>query len=173
VPLRAAPISIAIKGEKIMTKPIPDGFHTITPSFMFKDTRKAIEFYKKALGATEKFLMPGPDGKGVMHAQMQIGDSPIMMGDEHPGQGCKSAETLGGTPIGCYLYVKDVDAAFKKALAAGGKVRMPVQDMFWGDRMGAFDDPFGYSWTLATHIADPTPEEMAQGAEAMFAGAGK
>ena len=154
-----------------MTKPIPDGFHTITPTFMFKDTRKAIDFYKKAFGATEKFLMPGPDGKGVIHAQITIGDSPVMMGDEHPH--CKSAETLGDCPIGLYLYVKDVDAAFKKALAAGGAVRMPVQDMFWGDRMGAIKDPFGYSWTLATHIADPSKEEMARGAETMFAGAGK
>jgi uncharacterized glyoxalase superfamily protein PhnB len=154
-----------------MTKPIPDGFHTLTPTFMFKDTRKAIEFYKKAFGATEKLAMPGPDGKGVMHAQMQIGDSMIMMGDEHPH--CQSAESLGNTPVGMYVYVKDVDAAFKKALAAGGAVKMPVQDMFWGDRMGAFNDPFGYSWTLATHIADPTQEEMARGAEAMFAGAGK
>jgi PhnB protein len=156
-----------------MIKPIPDGFHTITPTFMFKDTRKAIAFYKKAFGATEKFLMPGPDGKGVMHAQIQIGDSNIMMGDEHPQPDCKSAETLGASPIGMYLYVKDVDAAFKKALAAGGAVRMPVQDMFWGDRMGCVKDPFGYSWTLATHVADVSPEEMARGAEAMFAGAGK
>jgi PhnB protein len=154
-----------------MTKPIPDGFHTITPTLMFKNTRKAIEFYKKAFGATEKFLMPGPDGKGVMHAQIMIGDSPVMMGDEHPH--CKSAESLGDSPIGMYLYVKDVDAAFKKALAAGGAVRMPVTDMFWGDRMGAFKDPFGYSWTLATHIADPSMEDMARGAETMFAGAGK
>jgi uncharacterized glyoxalase superfamily protein PhnB len=154
-----------------MAKPIPDGYHTLTPTFMYKDTRKAIDFYKKAFGATEKFLMPGPDGKGVMHAQVQIGDSIIMMGDEQPH--CKSAESLGNTPVGMYMYVKDVDAAFKKALAAGGAVRMPVTDMFWGDRMGAINDPFGYSWTIATHIADPTQEEMARGAEEMFAGAGK
>jgi PhnB protein len=156
-----------------MTKPIPEGYHTVTLSLIFKDCHKAIEFYKKAFGATEKHVMPSPDGKGVMHAEIKIGDTNIMMSDECVERGCKSAETLGGSPISMYVYVKDVDAAFKKALAVGGAVRMPVQDMFWGDRMGVIQDPFGYSWTLATHVADVTPEEMARGAEAMFAGAGK
>ena len=156
-----------------MTKPIPEGYHTVTPMFVFKNSLKAIEFYKKAFGATEKHVMPGPDGKGVMHAEIKIGDSSIMLGDESPGCTNKSAETQGGSPISLYLYVKDVDAAFERAVAAGGKPHMPVQDMFWGDRIGAIHDPFGYSWTLATHVADFTPEEMARGAEAMFAGAGK
>jgi PhnB protein len=156
-----------------MITPIPKGYHTVTPTIMFKDCRKAIEFYKKAFGATERHVMPAPDGKSVMHAEIQIGDSYVMMGDECPGHPSKSAETMGGSPIGFYVYVADVDAAFKKALAAGGSVRMPVQDMFWGDRAGSLEDPFGHSWMLATHVADVTPEEMARGAEAMFAAAGK
>jgi uncharacterized glyoxalase superfamily protein PhnB len=156
-----------------MTKPIPDGHHTITPTFIFRNSRQAIDFYKRALGATEMHVMPCPDGQGVMHAELKIGDSMIMMGDENPHNPCKSAETLGGSPISLYLYVKDIDEAFKRALAAGGQSRMPVQDMFWGDRVGSFQDPFGYSWTLATHIADVSPEEMARGAEAMFACANK
>ncbi|MGA2255871.1 MAG: VOC family protein [Thermoguttaceae bacterium] len=156
-----------------MTKPIPDGFHAITPVFVFKDSHKAIEFYKEAFAATEQCVMPCPDGQGVMHAELKIGDSTIMLGDENPTYPCKSAETLGGSPISLYLYVKDVDAAFRRALAAGGTVKMPVQDMFWGDRVGSLSDPFGYSWTLATHVADLSPEEMTRGAEAAFAGTGK
>jgi uncharacterized glyoxalase superfamily protein PhnB len=159
--------------SKTMTKPIPEGYHTITPTFAFKNTRKAIEFYKKAFGATEKYVMPGPDGQGVMHAELKIGDSTIMLGDENPEYSCKSAETLGGSPISLYLYVKDVDAAFERAVSAGGTSQMPVQDMFWGDRVGTFLDPFGHRWSLATHVADVSPEEMARGAEAMCAGAGK
>ncbi len=156
-----------------MAKPIPDGYHTVTPTIMFKDCRKAIEFYKKAFGASERHVMPGPDGNGVMHAEIKIGDSIVMMGDECPGHPKKSAESLGGSPIGFYIYVNDVDAAYNKALAAGGAVEMPVQDMFWGDRAGSLKDPFGHSWMLATHKADTTPEEMAEGAKKMFAGAGK
>ena len=156
-----------------MTKSIPDGFHAVTPTFVFKDSRTAIEFYKRAFGATEQFVMPGPDGQGVMHAELRIGDSTIMLGDEHPERDCRSAETFGGSPISLYLYVKDVDKAFQRAVDAGGSPQMPVQDMFWGDRVGSIKDPFGYSWMLATHVADVSPEEMRRGAEAAFAGAGK
>ena len=117
-----------------MVKPIPEGYHTITPAFLFKDARKAIEFYKKAFGATERHVMPGPDGQGVMHAELKIGDSFIMMGEEGPHCPKKSAETLGDSPVGMYLYVKDVDAAFARAVAAGGASQMPVADQFWGDR---------------------------------------
>jgi PhnB protein len=154
-----------------MTKPIPEGYHTLTPTFSFKDTRKAIEFYKRAFGAVERFVMPAPNGDGVMHAEIKIGDSHLMMGDEHPEHGCQSAETLGGSPIAHYVYVQDVDAAFNKALAAGGAVQMPVQDMFWGDRVGTLQDPFGYRWTIATHKADVTQDDLTRGAEAMLAGA--
>ena len=156
-----------------MTKAIPEGFHSVTPMFMFKDARKAIEFYKRAFGAQERFAMPGPDGKGVMHAELRIGDSIIMMGDENPQEPCKSAETMGGSPVSFYLYVESVDAAFAKAVEAGAKTRMPVEDMFWGDRAGTVQDPFGYSWMLATHIKDLTPQEIEQGAKAAFAAMGK
>jgi len=152
-----------------MTKAIPEGFHSVTPMFVFKDARKAIEFYKRAFGATEQFAMPGPDGKGVMHAELLIGDSIIMMGEENPNEACKSAETIGGSPVSFYIYVENVDEAFRRALEAGSESRMPVQDMFWGDRAGTVQDPFGYSWMLATHIKDPTPEELREGAKTAFA----
>ncbi len=151
-----------------MTKAIPEGFQSVTPMFVFKDARKAIEFYKLALGARERYVMPGPDGKGVMHAELLIGNSIIMMGEEHPQEPCKSAETIGGSPVSFYIYLENVDEAFRSAVAAGAESRMPVQDMFWGDRVGTVQDPFGYSWTLATHIKDLTPEEIRAGARAAF-----
>jgi uncharacterized glyoxalase superfamily protein PhnB len=152
-----------------MTKAIPAGFHTVTPMFTFKDARKAMAFYQRAFGAQELYAMPGPDGTGVMHAELRVGDSIIMMGEEHPQEPCKSAETMGGSPISLYLYVENVDAAFAKAIEAGAESRMPVEDMFWGDRAGSVQDPFGYSWTLATHIKDLTPREIEEGARAFFA----
>lgn len=152
-----------------MTKPIPEGYHSLTPMFVFKNTRKAIDFYQRAFGAQVNYVMPGPDGNGVMHAEVRIGNSIIMMGDEHPQEPCKSAETIGGSPVSFYLYREDVDEAFRVAVDAGAEVRMPVEEMFWGDRMGTVQDPFGYSWSLATHTRDLTPEEIAQGAQAFFA----
>ena len=143
-------------------KAIPDGYSTVTPSITFKDGAKAIEFYKRALGAKERGIARGPDGK-IMHAEIQIGNSIIMLNDEVMGS--RSAETQGGSPISFYIYVENVDAAFQKAVSEGGKSTMPVMDMFWGDRMGHFTDPFGYSWTLATHVKDVTPEEMKKGQE--------
>ncbi len=152
-----------------MTKAIPKEFHSVTPMFLFKDARKAIEFYQRAFGAQERYAMPGPDGKGIMHAELRIGDSIIMMGEENPQQPCKSAETMGCSPVSFYLYVEDVDKAFRIALDAGAEVKMPVQDMFWGDRVGTVQDPFGYSWMLASHIKDLTPQEIQEGAQAAFA----
>ena len=146
-------------------KSIPEGYHTVTPVFVFKDSRKAIEFYKKAFDAVETFVMPGPGGQGVMHASMKIGNSNIMLGDENRERACRSAETLGGSPVSFYLYVENADAAFKKAVTAGSAVQMPLQDSFWGDRVGAVKDPFGYSWTFATHTRDLTPEQIKKGAE--------
>jgi len=154
-----------------MSKPIPQGYHSVTPSFTFKDSQKAIDFYKKAFGATVLDLMKSLDGHGVMHATMQIGDSIIMMGDEGPQ--CKSAETLGSSPVTLYIYVPNADAAFKQAVVAGGTVAMPVTDMFWGDRAGSIKDPFGYSWMIATHTQDLTQEQINKGAEAFFAKAGR
>jgi PhnB protein len=142
------------------TKPIPDGFTTVTPSLVFKDCNKAIDFYKKALGAQELMRMPGPDGK-MMHAEIKVGNSHVMMNDEIMGS--KSAETLGASPVTFYLYVEDADSSFKKAIAAGCKEIMPVADMFWGDRMGAVSDPYGYKWNFSTHVKDMTPEEMKRG----------
>ena len=153
-----------------MTKPIPEGFRSVTPMFMFKDCRKAIDFYKSAFGAEERYAMPSPDGKGIMHAELMVGNSIIMMGDENPEQNCRSAESIGASPISFYLYVDNVDAAFRRAVEAGGKVQMEVQDMFWGDRAGSLQDPFGYHWMLATHTKDLTPAEIRAGAEATFAG---
>lgn len=152
------------------TKSIPEEFHSVTPYFTFQDARKAIDFYTRAFGAQERYVMPGPDGRGVMHAEILIGDSVLMMGEEHPQQDCRSAETLGASPISFYLYVEDVDETFRAAVAAGAEEQMPVQEMFWGDRVGTVRDPFGYSWSLATHTRDLTPEEIRQGAEAAFAG---
>jgi uncharacterized glyoxalase superfamily protein PhnB len=153
-----------------MAKPIPDGYHTLTPSLTFKDARKAIDFYKRAFGATEKAVMPGPDGRGVMHAEIQIGDSMMMLGDESAMGACKSAESVGEATASFALYVPDADASFKKAVSAGAAIDKPVQDMFWGDRAGSVKDPFGYNWWILTHKRDVSPEEMAKAAkEAMAA----
>jgi len=142
------------------TKPIPDGFTTVTPSLVMKDSNKAIEFYKKALGAQELMRMPGPDGK-IMHAEIKVGNSHIMMNDEMMGS--KSAEVLGASPVSFYLYVEDCDSSHKKAVAAGCKEIMAPADMFWGDRMGGVADPFGYKWNFSTHVKDMTPEEIKKG----------
>ena len=151
---------------------VPEGYHTVTPYLVFKDSARAIAFYRKALGAEERFRMPGPDGRGVVHAEIQIGDSMIMLGDEAPGYTVRSPESVGGTTAGIFLYVQDVDAAFKRALDAGCTLKMPVTDMFWGDRYGKVTDPFGVEWGIATHKEDVPPEEMARRAKAHFAQAG-
>lgn len=153
------------------TKAIPDGFHTVTPCLTLKNSLEAIAFYKQALGAKSCGVFPAPDGKSTMHAVIQVGDSILMMGDEQPGQACKSAESLGTSPISLYVYVKDADAAFKKAVAVGAVIIMPIADMFWGDRCGTVQDPFGYQWTLATHTCDLSDAEMQKGAETFFASA--
>lgn len=151
-------------------RPIPDGYHTLTPNLTFKDSSKALEFYQSAFGATVLGQMLSPDGRSMMHAVMKIGDSILMMGDEMPSEGCsKSAETLGGSPISLYVYVPNVDEAFKRAESSGATVTMPVTDMFWGDRCGNLIDPFGYSWMLATHTNDLTEDEIKKGAQKFFA----
>ena len=152
-----------------MVRSIPQGYHAVTPSFTFKDSQKAIDFYKKAFNAKLMDIFPNPAGPGIMHATIQIGNSIVMMGDENPGMNCKSAETLGTSPISLYVYVPDADAAFKQAVAAGGTATMPVADMFWGDRAGNIQDPFGYSWMIATHTQDLTKDEIRKNAEAFFA----
>ena len=153
-----------------MAKAIPDGYHAVTPSFTFKNCKKAIEFYKKAFGAKVLDQLASLDGKGTMHATVQIGDSIIMMGDEMPNPNCaKSAESLGTSPISFYIYVSNVDQAFKQAIAAGGIETMPVMDMFWGDRCGSLKDPFGYTWMIGTHKQDLSQDQIRKGAEAFFA----
>ena len=156
-----------------MTKPIPAGYHSVTPSLTFKGSLKAIEFYKKAFGAKVLEVMPGPDGQRTMHATIQIGDSILMMGDEMPQAGCQSAESLGACPISLYVYVPNVDVFFQQAIAAGATAGMPVADMFWGDRAGQLKDPFGYSWMIATHQQDLSNEQIQQGAQAFFAKVGR
>jgi PhnB protein len=150
---------------KTNVKPVPDGYHTVTPYLIVKDGARAIEFYKNAFGAKEIFRMLGPDGK-IGHAEIQIGDSRIMLGSESPQMGSRSPETLKGTPVGIFVYLEDVDAAFKRAVSAGAKEQQPPQDMFWGDRYGKVIDPFGHEWQLATHKEDLTPEEVGRRAKA-------
>jgi len=140
-------------------KPIPDGYHSLTPYLYIKGAAKAIEFYKKAFGATELFRMDGPGGQ-VGHAEIKIGDSALMLADENPGMGALSPQTVGGCPMSILIYVEDVDAVFKQAVAAGATVKDEVTDKFYGDRMGGVTDPFGFTWYLGTHVEDVSPEEM-------------
>jgi len=155
-----------------MVKTIPDGYHSLTPSFTFKDSKKALDFYQKAFGAKVLDSFPTLDGKGIMHAVMQIGNSIAMMGDEMPDHN-NSAETMGGSPLSLYIYVPDADATFKQAIAAGATQLMPMIDQFWGDRAGVVKDPFGYQWMIATHKQDLTKEQVRAGAEQFFASYGK
>lgn len=156
-----------------MTTPIPPGEEGLIPHLVCDPCAEAIEFYKKAFDAEEVCRMPAPDGKKIMHAQVKINGRSLMLADDFP-EYCQDAKSrspkaLGGTPVTIHQYVKDCDAAIRKAEQAGATVAMPASDMFWGDRYGLVTDPFGHSWSLATHIADPTPEEMEKAAQAMFA----
>lgn len=148
-------------------KPIPDGYHTATPYLIIKDAAKAIEFYKAAFGATESMRLATPDGK-VMHAEIRIGDSPIMLCDECPDYNSLSPQTIGGTAVSIVLYVEGVDSFVERAVAAGAQVLMPVDNQFWGDRMGTVADPFGHKWSIATHVEDVSPQEIEARAKALF-----
>jgi PhnB protein len=145
-------------------KPIPDGYHTVTPYLVVKGGAAALDYYKKAFAATELFRMADPGG-AVRHAEIKIGDSVIMLADEAPEMGFRGPQSLGGSPIGIMLYVEDADKQFNQAVAAGGKVKSPVQDQFYGDRSGTLIDPFGHLWTIATHKEDVSQEEMARRAQ--------
>lgn len=150
-------------------KPVPDGYHTVTAYISIKGASDALDFYKKAFGAQELYRMPMPDGK-VGHAEIQIGDSRIMLSDEFPDMPDNvaiSPTSLGGTTFGFNVYLPDVDQAFQKAVDSGAKIRRPVADQFYGDRSGIVEDPFGHIWTLSTHMEDITPEEMMKRMEAM------
>ena len=147
---------------------IPDGYHTATPYLIVKNGAGAIDFYKKAFGATELFRMAQPDGK-IGHAEIKIGDSPIMLADEFPQMGFRSPQSLGGSPVSILLYIKDVDEVARRAVAEGAKEIKAVQNQFYGDRSGTFADPFGHVWTIATHIENVAPEEMKKRAAAAMA----
>ena len=150
-------------------KPVPDGFHTITPHLTVRDANRAIEFYKKALGAQVLNVAPGPEGK-VMHALLKIGDSMLMLNDEFPEYGGQlGPSATAGSPVALHIYLDNVDAAFERAVSAGATVKMPLMDQFWGDRYGVVIDPFGHRWSLATHTRDMSPEEMQQEQERAFA----
>jgi PhnB protein len=153
---------------KAKVQPIPEGYHTATPYLVIRDAGKAIEFYKKAFGAQELFRMPSPDGK-IMHAEIQIGSSRIMLSDEFSEMGSRSPQALNGTPVSLFLYVEDADKTFANALTAGAKQRAALQDMFWGDRFGKVTDPFGHEWLVATRKENVTPEEMEKRTKAAFA----
>ncbi|MBZ5617906.1 MAG: VOC family protein [Acidobacteriia bacterium] len=140
-------------------KPIPQGYRSVTPYLTLTDAARALDFYKRAFGAQEVMRMDGPDGK-VGHAEIKIGDSMIMLGDEMPGTGAQSPQSLGGTTAGILLYVENADAVFNQAVSAGAQVETPLADMFWGDRYGKLKDPFGHSWSVATHKEDVAPAEM-------------
>ena len=142
-------------------KPVPEGFHTVTPYLVQRDAKRALEFYKKAFGAETRVTMPGPDGR-IMHAEIRIGDSMMFLSDEIPEMSpeTKSPQSAGCVTSTTFLYVPDVDAVFKRAVDAGARVVMPVADMFWGDRFGKVADPFGHHWGIATHKEDLAPQEM-------------
>jgi PhnB protein len=153
-----------------MTKPIPEGYHTATPYMIISGAADAIEFYKKAFGATELFRFPAPGGK-IGHAEIKIGDSPIMLADEYPEMGYKGPQSLGGSPVSLMIYVEDVDAIFNQAIAAGASVKEAVSDKFYGDRTGTLTDPFGHVWHVSTHKEDVSVEEMERRAKAAGAAA--
>ncbi len=140
-------------------QPVPEGYHTVTPYLVMRDASRAIDFYKKAFGATELVRMGGPDGK-IGHAEIKIGDSMIMLADEHPDMGYRGPQAYGGTPVSMVLYVPDVDSLFRQAIAAGAKELRPLKDQFYGDRSGTLEDPFGHVWTIGTHKEDVPPDEM-------------
>jgi PhnB protein len=140
-------------------KPIPDGYHSVTPYLIVSGAARALDFYKKAFGATELMRMPGPGDK-IMHAEIKIGDSPIMLADEFPERNIRGPQALGGTPVGLMIYVPDVDTVFNRAVAAGAKVETPLTNQFYGDRSGTVADPFGHKWTISTHVEDVPPAEM-------------
>lgn len=148
-------------------RPIPEGYHSVTPSLVVRGAADAIEFYKRAFGARELGRMAAPDGQVIWHAEIQIGDSRLMLSDEFPEMGdCRAPTSLGGTSTSLHIYVEDADAAFQRAVDAGATVSMPLEDAFWGDRYGTVTDPFGHQWGIATHQEDVSEEEMRRRAQA-------
>jgi len=153
------------KGLEMAVKPIPEGYHSVTPYLIIRGAAEAIEFYKKAFGAVELFRFPSPDGK-VGHAEIKIGDSPIMLADEYPPMGYKGPQSIGGSPVSLMIYVEDVDTIYNQAVTAGAAVKEALQDKFYGDRTGTLVDPFGHVWHISTHKEDVSMEEMVRRAKA-------
>jgi PhnB protein len=149
-------------------KPVPEGYHTVTPYLICGGAADAIDYYKKAFGAVELMRFPTPDG-GIAHAEIKIGDSTVMLADEFPAMNARSPKTVGGTPVGLMIYVPNVDAVYRAAVAAGGTELQPLEDKFYGDRAGTLLDPFGHMWTVATHKEDVSPEEMKRRSEEAMA----
>ena len=147
-----------------MVNPIPDGYPRVTPYLVVDGAAAAIDFYTSVLGATERMRMGGPDGR-VGHAELELGDSVIMLADEHPEIDAHGPKSVGGTPVSLHVYVEDADRVVERATEAGAKVLRTVKDQFYGDRLGTFEDPFGHHWNVATHVEDVTPDEMAKRAE--------
>ncbi len=152
--------------SKGRTKPVPDGYLCVTPYLIVDGAAKALDFYQRVFGATERMRMPGPGGK-VGHAEISIGDSVIMLADEHPEMGARGPRAFGGSPVSLHVYVQDVNATVKTAVAAGAKVIRPVEDKFYGDRSGTIEDPFGHHWNVATHTEDVPSDEMVRRAAAL------
>jgi PhnB protein len=150
------------------TKPIPEGYNTVTPYLAVDDAAQAIEYYKKAFGAKERARMETPDGK-IGHAEIEMGDSLVMLSDPFPQASTRPPKELGGTSASVFMYVEDVDAVVRQAVDAGATITMEVADQFWGDRFGSIQDPFGHSWSIATHVEDVPPEEMAERAKQAMA----
>ena len=151
-------------------KAVPEGYHSVSPALAIDGAAEAIDFYKRAFGAKERFRMPAPDGK-IAHAELEIGDSVVMLSDPFPHSTVKPPTQLGGTSVGVFVYVEEVDAVFQQAVDAGATVTMEVANQFWGDRFGTVTDPFGHVWSVATHVEDVPPEEMAERAKAAMSGA--
>jgi PhnB protein len=149
-------------------KPIPEGYHTLAPYLAVEDAAQAIEYYKSAFGATERIRMQAPDGS-IGHAELDIGDSVLMLSDPFPQSSTKPPKELGGSSVSVFMYVEDVDAVVNQAVDAGATVLMEVADQFWGDRFGTVQDPFGHTWSIATHVEDVTPEQVAERAKAAMA----
>jgi PhnB protein len=152
-----------------MVNPIPEGYPRVTPYLIVDGAAAAIDFYCSVLGATERMRMAGPDGK-VGHAELEIGNSVVMLADEHPEVDAYSPGSVGGTPVSLHVYVEDVDGLFERAIEAGAKVLQPVEDKFYGDRSGGFEDPFGHHWNVASHVEDVPPDEMSKRAAEAAAG---
>jgi PhnB protein len=157
------------RSKSMPAKPIPEGYHSVTPYLIVRGAAGAIEFYRKAFGAVELFRFPSPDGK-IGHAEIKIGDSPIMLADEYPDMGYKGPQSIGGSPVSLMIYVEDVDAIFNQAVTAGATVKEALQDKFYGDRLGTVVDPFGHIWHLSTHKEDVSMEEMERRAKAAHGG---